>query len=346
MRPLLLPRLVNGRFGDAALYIEVLFERRAIMCDLGDIGALSPRNIRRIEQVFVSHAHMDHFVGFDRLLRVSVGHGKTIHLYGPPGFVQRVHHKLQAYLWNLVDHSLCDLIFVVTEIHAPDETRSARFRLKNAFACEEAGQGRIPNGRIYSESPFHVSTAVLDHRTPCLAYAIEEAAHVNIWKSRLAAMELPVGPWLRELKRAVIEKRPDDHLIHIGGLSSTDSSTTMPLGPLRGVVTVTPGQKIAYVTDVADTPSNREAIVRLALGADILFIEATFSSADAGLAAERAHLTTKAAGEIARAARVGRIEPFHFSARYEGLQDRMLAEVMSAFAGRDGTDRPDAEASS
>jgi Metal-dependent hydrolases of the beta-lactamase superfamily III len=97
--------------------------------------------------------------------------------------------------------------------------------------------------------------------------------------------------------------------------------------------TVTAGQKIAYVTDVADTPANRAAIVALVQNADILFIEAAFAGADAALARERAHLTTTAAGEIAREANVRRVEPFHFSPRYAGEQERMLAEVMTAFQG-------------
>ena len=75
--------LINGRTGDPALYIETLFEQRAILFDLGDITSLSPRKIRRLEHVFVSHAHIDHFFGFDRLLRVLVGRDKRIHLYGP-----------------------------------------------------------------------------------------------------------------------------------------------------------------------------------------------------------------------------------------------------------------------
>ena len=86
MRPLLHPSLVNGRFGDPALYIETLFETRTILFDLGDIGALSPRKIKRLEHILVSHAHVDHFVGFDRLLRLLVGREKKISLYRPPGF--------------------------------------------------------------------------------------------------------------------------------------------------------------------------------------------------------------------------------------------------------------------
>jgi ribonuclease Z len=90
---------------------------------------------------------------------------------------------------------------------------------------------------------------------------------------------------------------------------------------------------VVYVTDAADTPENRAAIIKLAQNADLLFIEAAFAQADAALAAERAHLTTATAGNLARLAGVRRIEPFHFSARYTGQETRLLEEVMAAFAG-------------
>ncbi len=92
----------------------------------------------------------------------------------------------------------------------------------------------------------------------------------------------------------------------------------MLLGNLRPLVTVTPGQKIAYVTDAANTSRNWDAIVRLAQGADLLFIEAAFAEADTGLATSRAYLTNTVAGRIAREAGVRRVEPFHFSPRYTG----------------------------
>jgi ribonuclease Z len=332
MRPSLHPRLVNGRFGDPALYVETLFETRAILFDLGDIAALSPRNVQRLEHVFVSHAHVDHFVGFDRLLRLLVGREKTISLYGPAGFIDQVHHKLCAYRWNLVDRYFRDLVVVATEIDACLETRTAQFRLKTAFSAEPAGFAQRSGGVLVNEPTFRVSTVVLDHRTPCLAFAIEEATHFNVWKSRLAEMRLPVGPWLRDLKRAVIENRPDDYPIRIDRLAPRSEARVEPLAVLRKALTATPGQKIAYVTDIADTAANRAAVIRLARGADLLFIEAAFAQADAALAVERAHLTTAAAGSIARQAGVRRVEPFHFSPRYAGREDHMLNEVRAAFS--------------
>ena len=209
-----------------------------------------------------------------------------------------------------------------------------RFRLKNAFAAEAVDAGRIVDGVVHSEPSFRVSAAVLEHRTPCLGFAIEEAAHVNVWKNRLAELGLPVGPWLRELKRAVAENLPDNYPIRISARSMTSDMGVVPLAALRSVLTVTPGQKIAYVTDAADTPANRTAIIALIQDADLLFIEAAFAQADAAIAVERAHLTTAAAGRIAREAGVRRVEPFHFSPRYTGEDERMLNEVMAAFAGR------------
>ncbi len=168
-------------------------------------------------------------------------------------------------------------------------------------------------GVLHSEPSFRVMASVLEHRTPCLGFAIEETAHANVWKSRLSELGLQVGSWLRELKRAVIENRRDDYPIQVGLRSNTSNERVMLLRELRSAVTVTPGQKIGYVTDVADTPANRQAIIQLVRNADLLFIEAAFAEADVALAAERAHLTTAAAGSIAREAAVRRVEPFHFS---------------------------------
>src|SRR5690242_509231 len=285
MRPLLHPTLVNGRSGDPALYIETLFEKRAILFDLGDIAALPSRKILRIEQVFVSHTHIDHFAGFDRLLRLHVGREKQISLFGPTGFIDHVGHKLHGYLWNLAESYPCDLVFLVTEIDATLATRTVRFRLQTAFAAEELGRDRLADGVVHGEPTFRVTTAVLDHGTACLGFALAEAAHVNVWKNRLTERRLPVGPWLSALKRAVVEGRPDDFPIAVAAARDDGVAQKMPLGELRELVTVTPGQKIAYATDVADTPENREEIVAIARGADVLFIEAAFAQEDAAQAA-------------------------------------------------------------
>jgi ribonuclease Z len=324
MRPNLHPRLVNGRFGDPGLFVGMLHRREALLFDLGDLSPLSGRDLLRVTHVFVTHAHMDHFVGFDALLRVNVGRDRTIRLVGPAGFADRVWHKLQGYEWDLVERYAADLVFEVTELSGDGRTRSARFRFKRAFERENLGEGLAEEGVVAAGEGFTVRAAILEHHGPSIGFAVAEPAHVNVWKNRVEARGLAAGPWLQALKRAVLEGRPDEWPVET-------SAGPAALAGLRELVSVGPGQKLAYVTDVADSPHNRAAIAELARGADLFFLESCFAAADWAQARERAHLTTRAAGEIARAAGVRRLEPFHFSPRYEGEEARMLAEVEAAF---------------
>jgi ribonuclease BN (tRNA processing enzyme) len=88
-----------------------------------------------------------------------------------------------------------------------------------------------------------------------------------------------------------------------------------------------------YATDLADTPANRARLIAHARDAAVLICEAPFIEADAGQAARTQHLTARACGEIAAAAGVGRLIPFHFSKRYERQPESVYAEVRAAATG-------------
>ncbi|SBT08315.1 hypothetical protein ACCAA_560017 [Candidatus Accumulibacter aalborgensis] len=60
MRPTFHPQLVNPPFGDPGLYVDLLFEKRALLFDLGDIRALPPGKLLRASHVFVSPTPMVH----------------------------------------------------------------------------------------------------------------------------------------------------------------------------------------------------------------------------------------------------------------------------------------------
>ncbi|MGD2133730.1 MAG: MBL fold metallo-hydrolase [Maricaulaceae bacterium] len=332
MTPSFHAHLVNGRSGDAALYVDHRFERRALLFDIGDIRALPPRKLLRVSHVFVSHAHLDHFIGFDQLLRVSLRRDVELRFFGPIGLADRIEAKLGGYTWNLVDRFATNLRLTVCEIDETGEARRARFELRHAFEREDLEARTLEGDAILRTKLFNVTAVVLDHKTPCLGFAVAEPVHVNIWRNRLDELGLAVGPWLNALKQAVMAGEPDDAPIKI--LRRDDGGTradVAPLGELRQTLHVIPGQKIAYVTDVVFNDTNVAKIETLARDADTFFIEACFAAEDEALAAERAHLTTRQAGQLAARAGARRVEPFHFSSRYEGQEARLLDQVETAF---------------
>ena len=326
------PRLINDVFSDPGLLIDFRFGRRAILFDLGDIHALSSQEILRVSHAFVSHTHMDHFAGFDRLLRLLLQRPAPLHLLGPEGFIERVAHKLGAYTWNLLDESAPGFSLTALEFFADRLSRACRFCARNAFEPRALEPPELPPGIVLDEDAFRIHARVLDHGIPCLAFAFEEKLRVNVHRQGLDALGLPVGPWLNDAKRAV----------RLGSADTTRISVTpdhaVPLGLLKAdALRTAAGQRIAYVVDAAYHPANVAQITELARGANQLFIEAAFLDADAALAAERRHLTAAQAGAIARAATVARVVPLHFSPRYLDREDQLRREVELAFRGRNGT---------
>ena len=335
MKPLFHPRLVNDPFGDPGLYVDFLFDRRALLFDLGDLSPLSARQLLKVSHAFVSHTHMDHFAGFDSLLRVALGREKAVHLFGPPGFIDRVGHKLAAYTWNLVGNYESDLVFRVTEIHPEGSSESADFHTRTGFRREPAPSPALPAGVLLDEDGVLVRVAFLDHQIPCLAFALEEKFHVNVWKSGLEELGLPTGPWLRTLKSSAALGEPDDTPVPVRWRENgAERERVVSLGELKEkVLRVVPGQKIAYVTDAVYSPANAAAIVEIARGADILFIETAFLHEEEARAAEKRHLTSRQAGLLAREAGARRIVPFHFSPKHAEEEEQLIREALEAFEG-------------
>jgi len=329
VRPTLHPRLLNGRAGDPGVFVEALHASGTVLFDCGDLSSLSTGHLLRVDLLCISHAHMDHWSDFDRLLRPLVGREKLLQVVGPPGFAALLQRRLASYTWNLVDRIAPVLRIEATEIH-PGALLRTGFRLQTGFAPEE--ERREPLGEAVLEvGALRLRAALLDHGTPSVGFALEEALHRNVWRTRLEERGLPTGPWLAALKDAVAQGLPDDHPIPVFARArDAADAPARPLGELRDLVGVTPGQRIAYLTDFADTPPNRQAAIALARDADFLFIEAPFFAGDAAIAAERMHLTTAAAGAIARAAGARRVEPFHLSPRYTGQEAEWLAEIETA----------------
>jgi len=136
MKPLFHPQPVHDPFGDPGIYVEFMFHRRALLFDMGDLHPLPPRKILKISHIFVSHTHMDHFIGFDHLLRICLGRDKDLSLFGPPSFIEHMESKLESYTWNLVENYSTNLTLKVTEVH-PAVWKKAFFRCQSGFRREE-----------------------------------------------------------------------------------------------------------------------------------------------------------------------------------------------------------------
>jgi ribonuclease Z len=327
------PALVNDPFDDPGLYVDLVFERRALLFDLGDIRRLAPRKLLRISDVLVTHRHMDHFAGFDPLLRCLLGREKTLGVWGPEGMIDAVEHKLRAYTWNLIEGYEGELTIAVTEVDACGCMRSARFAGRSRFERREGEARESGEGLLLEEPGLQIRATTLDHGVPVLAFALEERAQINVWRNKVEALGLAIGPWLRDFKEATLSGAADAAPIRVSWRDGAEGkAAALPLGFLKKeIMKITSGRKIVYVVDCAFTEANREKIVALAREADTLFIEATFLDADAAVAEARRHLTARQAGTLARLAGVKRLVTLHYSPRYKGQGRRLAEEAQEAF---------------
>lgn len=330
MRPSFLPRLVNGPFDDPSLFIPFLYENRAVIFDLGDICSLSARDILKISHVFITHTHMDHFIGFDKLLRLVLGREQDLFLYGPENFIKNVEGKLAGYSWNLVKNYTNLLALHVTEVHN-EHLVTKDYICQNGFIPASNAVKHPFNGSLHKEPSFSVFTQILDHSIPCLGFTLRERFHVNIMKDAVAELGLDVGPWLTEFKQALFNNQNPDSEFEVK-CDKKQHKKTFVLGDLaKQIALITPGQKVSYIADVVYNESNIEKIVELVKNSDHLFIEASFLEKDRDIAEKKCHLTARQAGLIAGKAGVKQLTPFHFSPRYQGQGHLLEKEAMDAY---------------
>jgi ribonuclease Z len=309
-----------------------------MLFDLGRIDRVPAADLLKVRYVFVSHTHMDHFIGFDHLLRLFLARDCTVELFGPAGVIDNVQGKLRGYTWNLVDGY--PFILRVHEV-GRQRVRTACLRATTAFQIE--WEPEVPfTGVIATASGFQVRAAHLDHRIDSLGYAVEEDMHLNVRTDVLAELAIPPGPWLNALKAAVRRGDADDARIvaewrHDGQMQRRELS----VGELRRrLLTETPGQKLAYVTDVLFSADNVARVVDLVRGADLFYCESLMLDGDRDQALKRYHLTARQAGTLARLAAVKRLHTFHFSPRYDGEAERLREEAGAVFSGRLPPDEP------
>jgi ribonuclease Z len=310
-------RLVDGK--TAYPCVHLTYDGAGLLFDCGE-GSLGPRDVHALSAVFLSHQHIDHFLGFDRLISHSIDSGGTLRVFGPGGTARRILAKLEAYTWNLLDAEA--LRFEVMDVER-GARRTFRISVPHELELTPVAEREVGlDAPLLATTGFEVMAARLDHRSPSLAYAFREREIRNIDVAAAARAGLAPGPWMARLKECMSDP---DAQVDIGDRTAT-------VAELAHLVARRPGRSVVYATDFRFDPPNIQAVVALARGADVLYCEANFLDEE-DKARESWHLTAGQAGRIAAEAGVGELVLFHLSRKYRGQEARFIVEAARHFAG-------------
>jgi len=329
------------REGDMAVTIQILGDpgrdnallvtvdsgqsRHRLLFDCGEtcLSEIPISQIQDIEAVFFSHFHVDHIAGFDTFLRMNWARPDApVRVFGPPGAIEILHHRLRGYTWNLVAGVPGQ--WIVTDVREGCLRRS-RFLTCEGFETEhELGESAASDDLVYRGDCFEVRAHTLDHGTPCLAYTVREDDRLNVDATALRELGLQAGPWLKAIKDDAVD----------GSASVSVAGKDHPVRDLRDrLLTAGPGGSVAYVTDFfLETETDEERLVAFLSGCETLVCENNYRDADADLARKNRHMTSSDVARLADRVGPGELVLFHLSDRYDvrGWQEQ-LGEVRERF---------------
>jgi ribonuclease Z len=237
---------------------------------------------KRLNRILITHGHLDHILGLAGLLS-TFSRWETIEeieIYAGRSALERIH----------------DLLFGVV--------------LRGARPPMEIRLLEIQPGTIFQASDFTVTAFPVFHRGPdCYGFLFEEKTRRPFLADKAEALNIPPGPWRRELVNGQPVLLPDGREI----------LPDQVLGPER------PGTKFVVVGDTGRTDN----LIGFCEEADALVIEATYLDEEAQMAADFAHLTARQAAQLALRAGVKNLILTHLSRRYR--ERDVLAEAESVF---------------
>ncbi len=167
-------------------------------------------------------------------------------------------------------------------------------------------------GDVLRRKEYDILTFETEHRADTLGYALVEHERLGRFHpDRARELGVPEGPLWGRLHKGETVSLPDGRSVSPADL----------VGPDR------PGRRVVLSGDTRPSP----ALTQVALGADLLVHEATFSHEEAERARETGHSTAREAAEVAVAAGVRRLVLTHISPRYSREAPELLAEAQMVF---------------
>lgn len=237
---------------------------------------------KRLNRILITHGHLDHILGLAGLLSTFM-RWETIdelEIIGGRAALDRIH----------------DLLYGVV-------LRGAQPPMPVAFKP-------ITSGVFFDSGDLTVSAFPVQHRgSDCLGFVFEEKGRRPFLPEKAEALNIPPGPWRRDLVDGQPVTLPDGRVIQPDEV----------LGDFR------PGTRLVHIGDVGETDS----LVEICRGADALVIESTYLQQEADMARQFAHLTARQAATLAVRAGVGRLILTHISRRYR--EKEVLQEAQAVF---------------
>jgi ribonuclease Z len=240
-------------------------------------------------------------IGFKRLNRILITHGHLDHILGLAGLISTLLRwetidTLEIYGGKAALNRINDLIYGVV--------------LRGNHSPFDLALVPIEEGVIIDEKEFTITAIPVQHRGPDnFGYLFQEKGRYPFLPEKAEALEIPSGPWRRDLVNGKAITLPDGRKI----------SPEQVLGDYKA------GTRMVVLGDIAETDSLKTYCDQ----ADALVTEATYLETEADMAQQFGHMTARRSAELASKANVKQLILTHLSRRYR--ERDVLAEAQAVF---------------